>query len=152
MKLPRRLELAITKLYKAFHDNKLHPERCTQCAVGNICDNNDAWQHLTDCHGSVVLNYVGLVNQNFNKKFYGYSPLELLQTEAQFLKGCGYVLPLDGKNKKPINPRDKTILFNGLCETIKYLCALDNVPNVMDYTKLFEYENEKPKYNIQSIY
>lgn len=150
MKIPKRLELALTKLYKAFHNNELHPERCTQCAVGNICNNNDSWQYLTDFHGSVTLNYVGLVNQNFNKKLYGYTPLELLQIEARFLAGCGYELPLNGKNKKPKNPKDKTILFNGLCEVVKYLCELDDIPNIMDYTKLFEYEGEKPLYSICS--
>jgi len=148
MKTSNRLEQALTKLYTAFHNNQLNPEVCTKCAVGNICDNLDFWKHLTDCHGSIKLNYVGLVNQNFGRKFYGYTPLELLQIEAEFLKGCGFELPLNGKNKKPENPKDKAVLFNGLCEVVTFLCALDNVPNVMDYTKLFEYENEKPIYSL----
>ncbi|WP_452223280.1 Na(+)-translocating NADH-quinone reductase subunit F [Lacinutrix chionoecetis] len=152
MKLPQRLELALSKLYSAFHNNELHPERCTQCAVGNICDNNESWQHLTDYHGSVKLNYVGLVNQNFNRRINGYTPLELLQIEAHFLKGCGYVLPLDGKNKKPENPKDKSVLFNGLTKAVEFLCQLDNIPDVMNYSKLFEFENDKPKYSLHSIY
>ncbi|WP_299889099.1 Na(+)-translocating NADH-quinone reductase subunit F [uncultured Lacinutrix sp.] len=144
MKIPQRLESALTKLYKAFHNDELDPEFCTKCAVGNICDNNDSWQYLTDFHGSVVLNYVGLVNQNFNRKFHGYSPLELLQIEAYFLAGCGYELPIDGKNKKPNNPKDKAILFNGLCAVVSYLCELDQIDNIMDYKRLFEYENKVP--------
>lgn len=152
MHTSKRLELAVTKLYEAFHNNKLNPEICTKCAVGNICDNLDFWSHLTDIHGSVKLNYVGLVNQNFGKRFFGYSPIELLQIEAAFLKGCGYELPLDGKNKKPSNPKDKSVLFDGLCEAIGLLCQLDGVENVMNYTKLFEYENEIPKYSLDSVY
>jgi len=53
-----RLEQAIKKLYVAFHNNQLHPECCKQCAVGNILDNTDSWKHLTNVHGSEVLNYV----------------------------------------------------------------------------------------------
>ncbi|RLJ67332.1 hypothetical protein CLV86_0829 [Lacinutrix venerupis] len=151
MKLPQRLEYALRKLYNAFHNGTLNPEYCTKCAVGNICDNLDFWTHLTDVHGSVKLNYVGMVNQNFGKRFFGYTPLELLQIEAKFLKGCGYILPLDGSNKKPQNPKNKTVLFNGLTEVIAFLCELDNIENVMNYSKLFEIENNKPKYLIDSV-
>lgn len=146
-----RLDQAISKLYNAFHSNTLHPECCQQCAVGNILDNKDAWKHLSDDHGSLHLNYLGLVHQNLGRKFNGYSPLELLQIEASFLKGCGYVLPLHHKNKKPKNPTDKDLLFNGLSETIAVLCALDNVDNVMDYSKLFEVENDKPRYSLNEV-
>jgi len=138
-----RLDNALKKLYKAFHENTLHPECCKQCAVGNILDRTDSWKHLTDAHGSVVLNYVGLVNQNFGKRFGGYTPLELLKIEAEFLKGCGYSLPLNRRGIKPQNPTDKEILFNGLCKTIEFLCKLDGVENVMDYSKVFEKDKNK---------
>ncbi len=138
MKTSKRLENAIQKLYNAFHNDLLHPEYCDKCAVGNIFENRDTWQHFTDSHGSLKLNYVGLVNQNFGKKFYGYTPLELLQIEVSFLKGCGYQLPFRPGSKRPNNPTDKDLQFNGLCEVINYLCELDGVSNVMDYTQLFE--------------
>ena len=126
-----RLDNAIKKLYKAFHNNTLNPENCKHCAVGNILDNKDSWGHLTDLHGSVSLNYVGLVHQNLGRKFNGYSPLELLQIESSFLNGCGYRL---GKNfcHKPENTKDKDILFNGLCEVVSTLYELDHIDNVMD--------------------
>ncbi|WP_026755154.1 hypothetical protein [Sediminibacter sp. Hel_I_10] len=143
-----RLNNALTKLYKAFHNNELHPECCKKCAVGNICDNTDTWKHLTDVHGSVKLNYVGLVNQNFGKRIHGYTPLELLQIEAEFLKGCGYSGPIDRYCKKPKDPTQTDNLFNGLCAVVAYLCKLDHIPNVMDYTKLFEVENNQPKYEL----
>jgi hypothetical protein len=152
MKSTVRLDQAITKLYKAFHNNTLNPECCKQCAVGNILDNQDFWKHLSDSHGSLQLNYVGLVNQNFGRKFNGYSPFELLQIEAIFLKTCGFELPLHHKNKKPKAPTDKEVLFNGLSAVVGFLCKLDDVANVMDYSKLFEFENDKPRYQLSEIY
>lgn len=145
MKTTPRLELAITKLYTAFHNNELHPECCKQCAVGNILDKKDSWKHLTDIHGSVKLNYVGHVHQNFGRKFNGYTPLQLLQIEAIFLKGCGYSGAIDKNCKKPENPQEKDTLFNGLCMVIEYLCHLDNIQNVMDYKKLFKFKNNTTK-------
>ncbi len=149
--MSHRLEKAIQKLYVAFHNDQLHPECCQQCAVGNMLDNKDAWKHLSDAHGSLHLNYLGLVHQNLGRKFNGYSPMELLQIEATFLKGCGYSLPLNYKGKKPKNPKSKEVLFNGLCDTVAFLCRLDDVDNVMDYSKLFEFENDKPRYNLGKV-
>lgn len=146
-----RLDRAIKKLYIAFHNNTLHPECNKSCAVGNILDNKDSWKHLSDSHGSLQLNYVGMVNQNFGRKFNGYSPVELLQIEAVFLKGCGYVLPLNGNNPRPKNPTDKEVLFQGLSDTIAFLCGLDGVENVMDYSKLFELKAEKSPYTLSEI-
>lgn len=148
MNTSKRLDLAVKKLYIAFHNNKLHPECCKQCAVGNILDNKDSWKHLSDHHGSSELNYVGNVHQTLGRKFNGYTPLELLQIEATFLKACGYQLPLHHKNKKPKNPTDKDILFNGLCEVVTFLCKLDGILNVMDYSNLFEIKNDRPKYKL----
>ena len=143
MKTSQRLESAIKKLYTAFHNNELHPECCKQCAVGNILDNTDSWKHLSDEHGALELNYIGNVHQMLGRKFNGYSPLELLHIEARLLKACGYQLPLHHKNKKPKNPTDNDVLFEGLTAVVTYLCKLDNIPNVMDYTKLFEVKNEE---------
>ena len=141
MKTSQRLEQAIQKLYTSFHNNSLNPECCNHCAVGNICDNHDSWKHLSDEHGSTVLNYVGIVNEKFGRKFSGYTPIELLTIEAVFLKGCGYSLPLNHKSNRPKNPTSKETLFSGLSAAISYLCELDGVENVMDYSKLFEFEN-----------
>ena len=148
MKTTPRLEHAITKLYLAFHNNMLHPECCKSCAVGNICNNTDTWKYLTEAHGSVELSYLGKLNENFGRKIYGYSPSELLQIEAVFLKGCGYGIPLFRGSKKPKKPTDKDLLFNGLCDTVEFLCKLDHVPNVLDYSRLFEFENDTPKYEL----
>lgn len=146
MKTSPRLESAIKKLYTAFHNNTLNPECCQQCAVGNILDNRDSWKHLSDSHGSLVLNYVGKVHQTLGRTFNGYTPLELLQIEHTFLSACGFQVPLHHINTKPKDPTDKNVLFEGLCAVINYLCELEGVENIMNYTKLFEVENDKPKY------
>lgn len=143
MALSYRFDQAITKLYNAFYNNTLNPECCRHCAVGNILDNKDVWKHLSDQHGSLQLNYVGLVNQNLGRKFNGYSPLELLKIEMEFLKGCGYSVPLNRSGKTPKNPKDKDVLFNGLCAAIALLCALEGLDNMMDYTKIFEFDAHK---------
>lgn len=138
MKTTNRLDSALEKLYTAFHNNTLNPECCNNCAVGNICDKKDSWKHLSDDHGSLQLNYVGLVHENLGRKFHGYTPSELLKIETEFLKGCGYSIPLTHKSQRPKNPSSKETLFNGLCAAISYLCILENVKNIMDYTPLFQ--------------
>ncbi|MDB4273974.1 Na(+)-translocating NADH-quinone reductase subunit F [Algibacter sp.] len=143
MKTTPRLESALKKLYTAFHGNTLNPECCKQCAVGNILDQTNRWKHLSDSHGGLELNYVGRVHQNLGRKFNGYSPLELLKIENVFLNACGYQLPLHYKNKKPQNPTSNDVLYNGLVATISFLCELDGVSNVMDYTRLFEFAKYK---------
>jgi len=135
-----RFEQAVKKLYTAFHNDTLHPEYCHRCAVGNMMDNRDAWQHLTDGHGSLQLNYVGRVHQLLGRRFAGYTPIELLEIEGAFLKGCGYELPLKRGSLRPVNPKDKDVLFNGLCAVVSYLCLLDNRDDVMDYSTLFDFE------------
>ncbi|WP_422107424.1 Na(+)-translocating NADH-quinone reductase subunit F [Winogradskyella sp.] len=142
MNTSSRFDAAVEKLYTAFHNNTLNPEDCSQCAVGNILDHKDSWKHMTDMHGSVKLNYVGLVHQNLGRRFNGYSPLELLQIEAAFLKGCGYRL---GKNfcHKPDYFNDKAILFNGLSEVVSTLCELDHIKDIMDCSSLFRFQSQQ---------
>lgn len=151
MKTSYRLEQALIKLYNAFHTDQLNPECCFHCAVGNILDNTDSWKHLSDSHGSLQLNYVGLVHQNLGRKFNGYTPVELLKIEIQFLKGCGYSLPLNRSSKRPEDPKDKDLLFNGLCKTVAFLCELDGIDNVMEYYRFFEFDNHQPRYHIEEL-
>ncbi|TVZ56795.1 hypothetical protein OD91_2094 [Lutibacter sp. Hel_I_33_5] len=152
MKIPTRLENALIKLYNAFHNHELNPECCTACAVGNILDNVDSWKHLSNEHGSLELNYIGTVHQRLGRKFNGYTPKELLLIEATFLEACGFKTPLNHYNPKPINPTDKELLFNGLSKVVRLLCKLDNIPNVFEISKIFEYEEENPVYKFDVIY
>lgn len=152
METPKRLENALIKLYNAFHNDELNPECCSACAVGNILDNHDSWKHLSDKHGSLELSYVGRVHQNLGRKFNGYTPLELLKIEKTFLDACGYKTPLCHYNMKPDNPTDKELLFNGLGKVVALLCSFENIANVMDYSKIFEYEENSPVYRFDAIF
>lgn len=150
--MTERLEKALIKLYNAFHNDELNPECCAACAVGNILDKHDSWKHLSNEHGSLQLNYVGTVHQRLGRRFNGYTPLELLQIEKVFLEACGFKTPLCHYNPKPQNPRNKEVLFNGLNATVAFLCKLDGVANVMDYSKIFEYEDDNPVYKFEVVY
>ena len=138
MKLSQRLDAALLKLYKAYQDNALHPEDACRCAVGNILNQTDSWKHLSNLHGSLQLNYIGLVHEVLDKKFGGYKPSELMAIEKAFLEGCGYQTPLATQKKKPKNPTNRELLFDGLAATIEKLCALDGVENVLEITTAFE--------------
>jgi hypothetical protein len=151
MKTSKRLEQALIKLYNAYHNNRLDPEDCTACAVGNILDNLDSWKHLSNEHGSLQLNYIGSIHQNLGRKFNGYSPQELLQIEKVFLNACGFKTPLCHYNPKPQNPKSKEVLFNGLSAVVELLCKLDAIDNVMDYSKIFEQENGEPIYYLETF-
>lgn len=146
-----RLEQALTKLYNAYHNGNLQPECACGCAVGNILDGTDAWKHLSDDHGSTVLNYLGRVHETLGRRFNGYKPSELLLIEKTFLEACGYKTPLRHWNKKPSNTADKDLQFLGLCEVVSLLCAMDNEPDALRLTTLFERENDLPKHAIQNI-
>ena len=143
MNISKRFDQALDKLYLAFHSGQLNPECSKQCAVGNICDNKDGWKNLTDRHGSTELNYVGLVNEAFGRKINGFSPSELLHIEAEFLKACGYSVPLDHRGQKPDDPTSPETLFKGLCAAVSYLCHLEGIADVMDYSELFNFEPSK---------
>lgn len=151
MKTSKRLEQALVKLYNAFHNNRLNPEDCTACAVGNILDNHDSWKHLSLNHGALQLSYVGTVHQNLGRKFNGYSPKEILQIEKVFLEACGFKTPLCHYNPRPINPKSKERLFKGLSAVVALLCKFDNIPNVMDFSRLFEYEDNEPVYSLEKL-
>jgi|SRR5690625_3339812 len=147
----RRFDRAIDKLYTAFHSGLLHPECSRNCAVGNICENRDFWKGFSDEHGSIHLSYVGKINELFNRKFYGFSPSELLKIESAFLAGCGYELPLRKNSRRPENPFSKDILFNGLVEAVSQLCKLDGIPDVMDCSSLFEYERPDASKGLETV-
>ena len=149
MILPKRLEIALDKLYNAFHTDQLDPENCCHCAVGNICDNIDAWKHFTDIHGSVKLNYLGRLNETLGKRINGYTPSQLLSIEAVFLKACGYTLTSRNRLLKPAPMINKEIMFTGLCATVDYLCKQDGVENVMEQYKRFDWTTDRKRSDVR---
>ena len=136
MKTTERFDKAVTKLYNAFHNGELNAVDCKACAVGNICDNTGEWRcyaRFDTCDRRIIISSE-ILPKKISK--YGYNKRELATIEMLFLKACGF--------KKGIDEEQ----FNGLCAVIEYLCELDNIPNVMDYTKLFETKDNKPKYQL----
>ncbi len=124
MKTTKRLESALIKLYNAYHNDRLNPEDCTACAVGNILDNHDSWKHLSDQHGSLQLSYVGRVHQNLGRKFNGYSPEEILKIEKVFLESCGFKTPLCHYNTKPQNLHLKKFYLMAYVKLLNYCVNL----------------------------
>lgn len=139
--LPKRFTDAVSKLYNAFHENKLDQYYCTACAVGNICDGNDSWAHLIGVgavftHGKKSSFFENLVHNEHTLKT-GYSLFELSTIESVFMTAAF-------TNRKEHQ-------FKGLCAVIEYLCELDNIQNIMDFTSLFETENDKPVKELQFV-
>ncbi len=142
METTERFNQAVSKLYNAFHNNTLNPGACRTCAVGNILNNQDFWQHFSHQHGSVELSYVGVVHQKLGRTFGGYTPQELLLIEKVFLEACGFQLPITAKSQFPAN-FGQDHLFKGLEAVVALLCTYDNLLNVMDCSSLFKYQPTK---------
>lgn len=147
--LPVRFENAVVKLYKAYHNGSLRGSDCTKCAVGNICDNSGMW------FTPISSVKCGAFNKAANNAFIenndvmiksGYSPNELANIETIFLNTMH--LP---KSTSFWRNENKETQFEGLCAVIEYLCELDNIPNIMDYTQLFETENNVAKYELELL-
>ena len=139
--LPKRFTDAVTKLYNAFHKGKLSQSDCKYCAVGNICDGNDSWAGVVGV-GSVfarekTASFFEDLKHNEVTLNTGYSLFELSSIESFFMNAA----LTDSKEYQ----------FKGLCAVIEYLCELDNIPNIMDFTSLFETENDKPIKQLQFV-
>jgi hypothetical protein len=144
MKTTKRFEDAVTKLYTAFHKGELDAMDCKHCAVGNMCDNNSNWINLEKFGFGVESR---ICNQ-FNNST-GYSKKELATIEYMFIYG-GSSLKFDNTISKyevsegyKTKQEQKELQFKGLCAVVEYLCELDNIPNVMEFTSLFDTENNK---------
>lgn len=146
MKLPIRLENAITKLYTAFHSGKLTSEDCEMCAVGNMCNNDATWWNKIQ---SARPNTGGSYNSKLNL------PLDFEPQETESMKQTGYsgteLARIESLFMLETIVETKETQFKGLCAVVEYLCELDKIQNVMDYTKLFETENNEPKYQLNTI-
>lgn len=142
-KTSERFTNAVTKLYNAFHKGELNGLDCTKCAVGNICDNNGAWADVS-CAVLSIKRYHGESKCVIDKT--GYSPQELRYIEEIFLTGVK-----EGGFWESRLMHDKDSQFKGLCAVVEYLCELEGIPNVMDYTCLFETENDEPKYKLENV-
>lgn len=145
MKTTERFTNAVTKLYNAFHNGELELTDCKKCAVGNICDNRFDWfDTVSMAKSRDLFRFVKVKHIEIPKEVnsYGYTGVELANIESIFSRAHYRNYP-NGRIHNIKNAQ-----FNALCAVIEYLCELDGIPNVMDYTCLFETENEKPKYEL----
>ena len=140
MKTTERFTNAVTKLYNAFHNGTLNTMSPCACAVGSIVG-NDRWIE------NFIYRPFARRSDEMSDKFNidiqktGYSQKELQYVEKIFIET---VHP----DETTYNNETKDRQFKGLCAVVEYLCELDGIPNVIDYTCLFETENEKPKYEL----
>ena len=143
-KQTKRFENAITKLYTAFHNGTLDAFDCKSCAVGNIVGHGE-WNGLG---GTVDRETLLVLHPSLQSKIddypdgNGYSGMEYENIEYVFMGAWQGLQP---------KGYDKDAQFKGLCAVIEYLAELDNIPNPMDYSKAFEREGEKPKYELNTI-
>lgn len=131
MKHSERFTNAVTKLYNAFHNGTLDFGYCAHCAVGSIVGHSD-W-HM-NCPMNVWKGVFKEIDKCYiNNNNSGYSLKELYEVEKRFILAFDNYTQIDNKEKQ----------FKGLCAVIEYLCQLEGIPNVMDYTKLFESNSNK---------
>ncbi len=144
MKTTKRFENAVMKLYNAFHENRLESSKCTACAVGNILNGIEDWPVLGGFFLSSFRSVIKDMNFDLARKSVeesGYSVTQLRAVENIFMDYAQN----NGKETKETQ-------FKGLCAVIEYLCKLDNIPNPLDYTSLFETENDKPIKELQEAF
>jgi hypothetical protein len=142
-----RFTNAVTKLYNDFHKGKLNAFDCEACAVGSICDNSSSWANyywMTDTSGG-VLRQTFFEDKTEKVLHTNYSVEELSNLELIFLNS----FELSSKDR---NGKDKEQQFKGLCAVVEYLCELEGIPNIMDYTSLFETENNEPKHQLEEVF
>lgn len=129
--LPKRFTDALTKLYNAFHNNTLDAGDCEHCAVGNLLGHGNWICSSPTQYLRQGLSYTKFKLTMCNENKSGYSLEELKMVEYYFIIG---------HEKHDLENKDRQ--FKGLCKVIEYLCELDGIENVMDFTSLFE-TNEK---------
>ncbi len=140
MKTTKRFDNAVTKLYNAFHNGELIMTDCSKCAVGNICDGNYLWTGARNLMTKmpIVMPYKRGLEVVIKT---GYSVLEIIEIECLFMSGYRSHQFLN-KAVSYYREGNKEDQFKGLEAVIKYLCELDGIDNVMDYTKVFDYNEE----------
>jgi len=138
----KRFDNAVTKLYNAFHNGELNAMKSCQCAIGNMVGGHYWNPYSQETQDEAGYNAREIINieQIF---MHGRIPNKIMQwyfNKTNFLnEGTGW-------SGYDVNNSNKELQFLALTKVIEYLCELDNIPNVMDYTSLFEFDKDlKPK-------
>lgn len=140
MKHSKRFTNAVTKLYNAFHNGELLFGNCAKCAVGSIVGHDRWFMNSPSKVWRGVFKEIDKCYVNNNDS--GYFVEELYEVEKIF------ILAFDDYTQ--VN--DKERQFKGLCAVIEYLCELEGIPNVMYYTCLFEYDDNKAKHELREVF
>lgn len=151
MKTTVRFENAVRRLYDAFHSGNLEAMDCKKCAVGNIVG-SDEWIYNSTLINEMRRELYSPEPMSIDIPNYcnsGYSGIELVNIERIFMHGRSRT-KIYFKNDFRYNSPESQ--FKGLCAVVEYLCELDNIPNPMDYSALFETENNRPKLELQSVF
>lgn len=139
MKITERFDRAIKSLYEAFHFGELKKQNCKACAVGNMVGGRTEWH--------VAIYFMRQLGPNIDYHIIqpGYFVPEIKKGLLQ-IEGTGYSY-LQIMNIEELFESSESE-FDGLCKIIEYLCGIEGIPNIMDYIKLFETENNKPKHQL----
>lgn len=76
----------------------------------------------------------------------GYDSTEVFNMRDTYLTKINWYNQVNRTGTHILTPN---LRQKGFFAVVEYLCELDGIPNVMDYTCLFETENEKPKYELR---
>ena len=143
MKTTERFDRAVKKLYTAFHEGTLNAFDCKHCAVGNIVGTDNWDGHIAERRDGMLVEIWSYDECIINLPIWcEYSGYELFQVEKLFLKAHM------GRYDDADQSINKEQQFKGLCAVVEYLAELDGIPNPMDYTKLFEYNQEGAVYQL----
>lgn len=157
-KTTNRFDDAVTKLYTAYHNNTLDAMDCKHCAVGNLCNNSDAWIGCMLGFGRV--GSINRINPSF-KNITNYSNQELATIELVFLYGIkdntkehvfkNVISNDEVKAGLFSKTEQKELQFKGLCAVIEYLAELDGIENPFNFDKLFNDDKEVSKLELELI-
>ena len=135
MKTTERFEKAVTKLYKAFHKGDLNSFDCHSCAVGTMCSGYSKWGF------SKERKKIGDIRDIKCAELTNYSLIQLGNIEEIFVN-----------NVPSQYSEDKEYQFKGLCAVVEYLCELDGIPNIMDYSSLFQFDEKGAKKELKEVF
>lgn len=128
----KRFHSAVEKLMNAFIMGKIKHGSCCNCAVGNLCDNDNGWIGTITSNSSFGGSGVLTINRT------GYSIREIAFIEMNFegRPGTMDAFPLDRDNKlDAINDPDG---FKGLCAVFDYLVSIEDFQEEEKGTDIFE--------------
>lgn len=144
MDYPDRFTNAVDKLVEAFFDGTLEAGDCSKCAVGNICDGNEAWKSAfqTRHHGQTQYfkrnNWPNAQHQEWAQNAIestGYSVEEMARVEKTFEKAG-----LDVKYDENANSMEDQ--YNRLMAVLDVLMDIEGIDEAPEVRERFNYKEK----------